>query len=358
MKKITAFILVFAIILCMPVFAQGTLSGNTLYFEAPASNPEHTFTLPADELALFHSDSAIHYYSFNFGNLTVRADKNCFYAHNLDRIEFKISERSFDATYFYKDGNFEVISEVVNPLRFTLSGVGMSLHNVAKFGEEIVNCLDSNENQFVFETKKLGSFTPIVFEFPDVAKAEWYYSYVNRAGAYGLVSGYEDGSFIPLKQVTRAELAAMIVSATDHIISYRKDESKTFTDVENTAWYYDAVTKCATIGVMKGMDGGKFEPESPATREQIATVAVSIISLLNSYGGSPIPTLDGVDVDAELPSLYADAKDVSDWAKGYVYLCNKLGVMVGTGSNFNPLSNVTRAECSTVFLDLYSKTQV
>ena len=232
MKRIIALTLIFVIMLSTPVFAQGSLSGNTLYFEAPASVSEHTFTVSADELALYHNDSAIHYYSFIFGNLTVRADKNCFYAHSLDRVEFKISERSFGATYFYKNGEFEVVNEVVNPLRYTLTSSGTSLHNVAKFGDEIINCTLSDENCFIFETKRLGVFTPIVFEFPDVPKTEWYYSFVNRAGAYGLVSGYEDGSFNPLKQVTRAELAAMIVSATDHIISYRKDESKTFSDVD------------------------------------------------------------------------------------------------------------------------------
>jgi endoglucanase len=51
--------------------------------------------------------------------------------------------------------------------------------------------------------------------FPDVSAEEWYYDHVRAAYAYGLVDGYDNGSFGPDDTVTRGQIAKMVVLAEE-----------------------------------------------------------------------------------------------------------------------------------------------
>ena len=53
-----------------------------------------------------------------------------------------------------------------------------------------------------------------------------------------------------------------------------------FADVEPGAWYADAVSRAAQLGLMEGVGGGKFEPERAPTRAELAAVAVRLYEKL------------------------------------------------------------------------------
>ena len=53
-------------------------------------------------------------------------------------------------------------------------------------------------------------------QFPDVDKKEWYYEYVVCAVNGGFMSGYEDGSFKPDKEISYAEISKMVTKALGH----------------------------------------------------------------------------------------------------------------------------------------------
>jgi len=48
---------------------------------------------------------------------------------------------------------------------------------------------------------------------PDVPRSHPFFSYIETAKQYGLVSGYADGTFRPGNEVTRGQLAKMVVTA-------------------------------------------------------------------------------------------------------------------------------------------------
>lgn len=50
-------------------------------------------------------------------------------------------------------------------------------------------------------------------KFTDVKEGEWYYNYVGVASCWGVINGYEDGTFKPDKNVTYAEAVTMIIRA-------------------------------------------------------------------------------------------------------------------------------------------------
>ena len=78
----------------------------------------------------------------------------------------------------------------------------------------------------------------------------WARDYINRAAKLGLISGYEDGTFRPQNQITRAEVMEII----NNVLFRTPDKDHLLPDMivwpdnsNKTAWYYAAVQE-ATNG--------------------------------------------------------------------------------------------------------------
>lgn len=59
--------------------------------------------------------------------------------------------------------------------------------------------------------------------------------------------------------------------------------------------------------------------------------------------------------EEEVKQMYEDANDISKWAQEAVAECNKLGLMSGDGTNFNPKAPLTREEAAVVIYRLFQK---
>ncbi len=374
-KRIISLITVFCLLLSLNAFTYATnftttidnakqyktdyLSGNNLIFSANITGAKGaTFSITGDALNALYYDSDIKFYTFTFNNLTVRANKNDFFDLNLKTADFILKDNSFNVTYTYKDTTTKKISQTNwYELRYTLTGENFSSHTVAVMNKKQINCTESTPEKFVFSTKMLGEFKTENFEFSDITDtSKWYYEYVNQAGAYGIVSGVGDGLFVPERNVTRAELATLIVDATKHIISYDDGDKAIFDDVQNkNSWYYQYVNKCAQAGLMSGIGNGLFNPTATATRQEIAEVTANVIRLMGSFGGKNIPKINPSKVDSQLKKIYTDSSEIHGWAKESVLLCNSLKIMEGSDGYFYPLRQITRAESAKIFTDIYLK---
>ena len=332
------------------------LSGNNLQFSAKITGASYVaFNVTANALKSFYYDSDIRYYTFTFNNLTVRADKNNFYDFDLKTASFVLKNNSFLVKYTYKDGTTRLLDSATLDIRYTVNG-SFNTHSVAIMSGEIINCKKSLKDTLVFETKKLGAFTTATFRFKDVKDSKaWYYTYVNQAGAYGIVNGVGDGRFEPSRSIKRSELATLIVEATKHIVTYKTNSSISFTDVPKNAWYHDYVNKCANMGLMKGVGGGRFDPDATATRQEIAVVAANFVKLIGSYDGKALPSINEKTLNAELAKLYKDSGNIASWARGAALTCYKLEIMKGDSGSFFPTRTLTRAEGAKIFNDIYFK---
>ena len=119
--------------------------------------------------------------------------------------------------------------------------------------------------------------------------------------ASGVVNGcsVDPALYCPLMLVTRAETAALLVRSTgglDDSIPYRG----TFTDVPEDAWFAKAVEQAADLGIMSGTDDGRFLPNEPVTRSEMA---VSLVRALE--GESELLEALGVFADVPLTADYA-----------------------------------------------------
>ncbi|MBQ8605282.1 MAG: S-layer homology domain-containing protein [Clostridia bacterium] len=332
------------------------LSGNNLQFSAKITGAAGiTFNVSAKALKSFYYDSDIRYYTFTFNNLTVRTDKNNFYDFDLKNVGFSLTNNSFAVKYTYKDSTTKTVTETALEMRYTVTGKFNS-HTVAIMNGKTLNCKESLLGKLVFETSDTGKFSTKTFQFTDVKDSKaWYYTYVNQAGAYGIVNGVGDGKFEPSRNIKRSELATLIVEATKHIVTYKTNSSISFTDVPKNAWYHDYVNKCANMGLMKGVGGGRFDPDATATRQEIAVVAANFVKLIGSYNGKALPSINEKTLNSELAKLYKDSGSIASWARGAVLTCYKLEIMKGDSGSFFPKRTLTRAEGAKIFNDIYFK---
>ena len=369
-KKITAVITVLIMLFGMSVFASANstqvaitdaksfkasnLSGNVLIFPANVGSSV-IYKISGAALESFYYDSDVKFYNFTHGDYSVKADKNGYFGFKIDFIEFKLSTRAFTVVMTYKDGTSKEITETVTDNIYTVTADDITEFSVAKFGGNTVNCIKSGGKVLEFKTPYTGAFKVEKFGFSDVAEGKWYYEYINKSGAYGILSGVGDGKFEPQTNITRAQLATMIVKATSSLISYRVDPKLSFADVAKEKWYSEYIAKCATMGLMNGTGDNKFEPDKTATRQEIAAVVARVIEVLGNHGGKALPVINKETCATELGTVYKDAGNIQNWAKEYVLFCYKLEVMIGDSEGFRPKSNITRAECAKIFWLIFSE---
>lgn len=118
-------------------------------------------------------------------------------------------------------------------------------------------------------------------DFPDVPKSHSNYEAIIYLAKEGVVAGYEDGSFIPEKEITRTEFCALVART----LGYKKETYKAvalpFTDVPEGYWGTDYISFCYERGLINGMGEGLFAPADKVTFEQVIKVAVCTVGRQN-----------------------------------------------------------------------------
>lgn len=100
--------------------------------------------------------------------------------------------------------------------------------------------------------------------FRDVASGSWYNTYVATLNNAGVITDSSNGCFRPNEAITRAELAAMLAkfSETTGAANY-------FNDVSASYWAANAIAICAKLGWITGYPDGTFRPDKNVTRAEL-----------------------------------------------------------------------------------------
>jgi hypothetical protein len=114
-----------------------------------------------------------------------------------------------------------------------------------------------------------------------------------------------------------------------------------FGDLSGSEYYADPVKWAAEHGIVEGLGGGLFAPDSSISRQDLAVILARYLEYL---GIDIIVTEEYVD--------FADEAEISDYARNAVQLLNKLGIINGKGANadgqalIDPSGEATRAEAA------------
>lgn len=114
-------------------------------------------------------------------------------------------------------------------------------------------------------------------QFSDVGEEDWFAPYVWAAAENGIVSGTEEGTFLPDEGITREEAAVMIYRCISSKVNLT-GEPLQFTDSSEISQYaLEAVAALSGQGIISGMGNGYFEPRGVTTRAQAAVLVCSAL---------------------------------------------------------------------------------
>ncbi|MFB5678395.1 cadherin-like beta sandwich domain-containing protein [Paenibacillus terreus] len=124
-----------------------------------------------------------------------------------------------------------------------------------------------DENNYAVVSSLSSSIYAIVrhtAQFQDVA-GHWARASVNEMAARMVVNGVGDGQYAPDQDITRAEFAAILVRGLG---LKQESDGNSFSDVKASAWYSAAIETAAAHDLISGYADGSFHPLDNITREQ------------------------------------------------------------------------------------------
>lgn len=130
-----------------------------------------------------------------------------------------------------------------------------------------------------------GTKTP----FKDVKDGYWSTQYINSLYAAKLVNGYEDGTFKPEGNVTRAEFAKLVVDAYGLTLT---NAATPFTDVKAGNWATPYIQTAYANGLIKGVTASKFDPNAAIKRGDLAILLHRADSKFGDVIGNNFPGVE------------------------------------------------------------------
>lgn len=142
----------------------------------------------------------------------------------------------------------------------------------------------------------------------------------------GYVTGYQDGTFRPGSNMTRAEFAAILARAME--LPPDEASSSLFTDVP--PWARPYVGALVAEKITNGISPHLFGSDSPLTREEMAVFFARAIGL------------DALAQSLDLVPPFSDQLSIHSWASPSVAFLKSIQFIKGSGNNYYPLLQADR----------------
>ena len=155
-------------------------------------------------------------------------------------------------------------------------------------------------------------YTTTAANFTDVKDGMWCNRAVATLTNMGIIKGYTDGSFRPNAQITRAELATIIARFAKLDVN-----TKTFSDI-NGHWAQKNIELAAGNGWINGYEDGTFRPNNNITRAETFAMINRVLDRQTESVSDLLPTSDmnmwsdNMDADAW---YYKDVQEATNYHK-------------------------------------------
>lgn len=178
--------------------------------------------------------------------------------------------------------------------------------------------------------------------FYDVPNDAYYYEAVKWAVETGITGGIGNSLFAPDQPCTRAQIVTFLWRAAGSpVVNYLMP----FTDVDEGAYYAEAVRWAASTGIVTGLTETTFGTNDGCTRAQVVTMLyrfAKVQGMDTTQGGMAIREFDDFD------SVPAYALEAMDWAVN-------TGVFKGDNNRLLPQNACTRAQIVTLLRRAFGK---
>ncbi|MEK4229460.1 5'-nucleotidase C-terminal domain-containing protein [Solibacillus sp. FSL H8-0538] len=143
--------------------------------------------------------------------------------------------------------------------------------------------------------------------FSDVSESHIHSESIELLTKAGIIKGFRDGTFKPDASVTRGQAAKMIVGVLG--LDTKDVTNPNFADIKPSNQYYNAIAILENLGFVKAFEDNTFRPSAPITHAEAAAIFTTIGELTTDEA---------------------------------------LALVTGSGIEFNPTKNTTRAELASI----------
>lgn len=184
----------------------------------------------------------------------------------------------------------------------------------------------------VSATVSLNASAASASTMTDIPSGSWYESAVQYCLNNNYMNGESETKFNPNGTVSRAQMVQVLYNLEGQP-GYTSGHTP-FVDITPGSWYYNAVRWSEENGIASGTSATTFEPNTPVTREQVATFFANYAKFKNNYSGA----------QSDL-SKYSDRNKISAWAKENISWAVNYGLMSGTSeTTLDPQGTCIRAQ--------------
>lgn len=198
---------------------------------------------------------------------------------------------------------------------------------------------DANSGSLLMPTNHFSvygvGYTAPSARFTDIG-THWAKEAIDYVVGRGLLKGISEMAFDPNTAMTRGMLVTVLgrLAGAD-VTAYT---TSSFTDVASDKYYTPYIEWAYKQNVVKGIGNQRFDPDRAITREEIALIFANYANAT----GYTLPATGKA-------TAYEDASSIGSIYKTAVTAIQQAGIMIGgTDNRFNPKSNATRAEVSTM----------
>ena len=180
--------------------------------------------------------------------------------------------------------------------------------------------------------------------FSDLEDNAWYLEAVDYVSTRNIIKGYDDGRFDPNGELKRGQLITMLWRIQNE--PHASTSTKAFKDVDYKAFYGNAIRWARATGVASGYGDNTFMPDAPIKREEIAIMLANYAQIADGKA----PNSDGVKL-----KNFPDASSVDTWAYNAMsWAVDKeliSGKIDADGTAWlTPTTKATRAEAAAILM--------
>lgn len=166
--------------------------------------------------------------------------------------------------------------------------------------------------------------------FSDVLPGAWFYDYIHWLYCQGVVQGYPDGTFRPGNLTTRGQIVKIVSGAFQ--LPTHTENGPHFTDVPTDQTFYSYIETAYHFGIITGYPCGGpdepcdaesrpyFRPDTNVSRGQLSKIIVLTAQLFDPVGWAlvtpPVATFNDVQVGSTFYS-YVETAVLHAVVEGY-----------------------------------------
>lgn len=171
--------------------------------------------------------------------------------------------------------------------------------------------------------------------FTDLVGYDWAKKDIEALYADSIINSVGENLYGPGQNITRADFAMFLIRT----LGLDAVKAENFADVDPNAYYVKELAIGRALGILKGVDGVNYNPDSEISRQDLMTIC---------HRGMEFAKKKMEDNPSALDA-FADKDIIAEYAREAVRLMAGSGIVKGDeNGNVNPFGNATRAEAAVI----------